>query len=105
MSVTGTSPSPGSFAGAESPGTTVALDAGSYSVGETGPSGYSRSDSSDCSGSIAVGETKTCTITNDDVQPKLVVIKHVINDNGGTPPAPTVTMGVTTHSATPASVP
>src|SRR5207247_2111531 len=76
-SVTGSAATPASFPGAESPGTTVALNAGSYSVGETGPSGYAASNSADCSGSIAIGETKTCTITNNDVQPKLVVIKHV----------------------------
>ena len=66
MTVTGTSPSPASFPGAESPGTTVALNAGSYSVGETGPTGYTSSLSTDCSGSIAIGETKTCTVTNND---------------------------------------
>jgi hypothetical protein len=105
MSVTGSSPSPGSFPGAEAPGTTVALDSGTYSVAETGPSGYTESDSADCSGSIAIGETKTCTITNDDVQPKLVVIKHVINDNGGTATASAFTMSVTGIAANPASFP
>src|SRR6266545_396508 len=84
MSVTGSSPSPASFAGAESPGTTVTLSPGSYSVSETGPSGYSSSFSADCSGSIAAGQTKTCTVTNDDQAATLIVIKHVINDNGGT---------------------
>src|SRR4029078_1089079 len=84
MSVTGSSPSPASFAGAESPGTDVSINAGSYSVGETGPSGYTHSFSADCSGSIASGQTKTCTVTNDDQAAKLIVIKHVINDNGGT---------------------
>jgi hypothetical protein len=103
MSVTGTSPTPASFPGAESPGTTVALDAGSYSVGEAGPSGYARSDSADCSGSIAVGETKTCTVTNNDIKPKLIVIKHVINDNGGTATAGDFTMSVTGSSPSPAS--
>jgi hypothetical protein len=68
MTVTATNPNPASFPGAESPGTTVSLDAGSYSVGETGPSGYSTSYSN-CSGSVAAGETKTCTVTNNDVQP------------------------------------
>jgi prealbumin domain-containing protein len=67
MSVTGTSPNPASFAGAESPGTTVTLGAGSYNVTETGPSGYTASFSADCTGTIAAGETKTCTVTNDDV--------------------------------------
>jgi Prealbumin-like fold domain len=105
MGVTGSSPSPASFPGAESPGTNVTINAGSYSVGETGPSGYSESDSADCSGTIAVGETKTCTITNDDQPAKLIVIKHVINDNGGTAVASDFTMGVTGSSPSPASFP
>jgi hypothetical protein len=67
--VTGSSPSPASFPGAESPGTTVTLNAGSYSVSATVPSGYVSSLAAGCSGSIAVGETKTCTVTNDDVLP------------------------------------
>ena len=36
--------------------------------------------------------TKTCTITNDDNSPRLIVIKHVINDNGGTAVAGDFTM-------------
>src|SRR5262249_57890782 len=40
LTVTGTSPSPASFAGAESPGTTVTLSAGSYSVSESSVPGY-----------------------------------------------------------------
>lgn len=72
-----------SFAGAESPGTDKSLTSvGSYSVTETGPAGYSSSSSADCSGTIAFGETKTCTITNNDVQPKLTVTKVVINHGG-----------------------
>jgi hypothetical protein len=83
LTVTGNGPSPASFPGADTPGTTVMLNAGAYSVGESGPSGYSDSFSADCSGSIAIGETKTCTITNDDVAPTLTLIKNVVNDNGG----------------------
>jgi hypothetical protein len=67
MNVTATNPSSSSFAGAESPGTTITLDAGSYSADETALSGYTKSLSADCSGTIAVGQTKTCTITNDDI--------------------------------------
>jgi hypothetical protein len=68
MSTGGTNANPADgFAGEESPGTTVTLDAGSYNVTETGPSGYTALFSTDCSGSIAVGETKTCTVTNDDI--------------------------------------
>jgi Prealbumin-like fold domain len=82
--VSGKSP----FAGSESPGTQRTLSAGSYNVSETdGPAGYSSSVSGDCSSSgdvtLAVGEDKTCTITNDDIAPTLTVIKHVVNDNGG----------------------
>ena len=64
----GANDSPDNFAGAESPGTAVTLDAGSYDVTESGPSGYTASYSADCSGSIANGESKTCTVTNDDVK-------------------------------------
>ena len=79
----GANDSPDDFAGSEA-GTTVTLDAGSYSVSETGPSGYSASYSSDCSGSIANGEEKTCTVTNDDQPAHLKLVKVVVNDNGGT---------------------
>jgi hypothetical protein len=58
-----------SFAGAESPGTTKTLTTvGSYSVSESGPLGYTATYSTDCSGTIALGETKTCTVTNDDAK-------------------------------------
>src|SRR6266576_1416499 len=101
MSVTGANVAPsGSFPGDES-GTTVTLNAGSYSVGETGPSGYSGSNSSDCSGSIANGETKTCTVTNDDQPGTLVVKKHVINNDGGTKAASDFTMNVTGANVAP----
>src|SRR5205807_7561075 len=103
MSVTGNGPSPASFPGAESPGTDVTLAPGSYSVGETGPAGYASSLSAACTGSIAAGETKTCTVTNNDQAAHLNVIKHVINDNGGTATAADFTMTVTGSSPTPAS--
>src|SRR5262249_52708948 len=93
MSVTGASPNPSSFAGSET-GTTVALKAGNYSVNESGPSGYAGSSSADCSGSIGLAETKTCTITNDDQQGTLTIIKHVINDNGGAAAAGDFTMHI-----------
>ena len=85
MDVTATNPSNNHFAGTESPGTTITLDAGAYSVDESGgASGYAKTIGTDCSGTIAIGETKTCTITNNDIQPKLTVTKIVVNDNGGT---------------------
>lgn len=81
MNVTGTDVSLGSFAGSET-GTTVTLDAGAYSASEGSVAGYAMT-SNDCSGTIALGEHKTCTITNDDIQPKLTVIKLVDNSHGG----------------------
>jgi hypothetical protein len=33
---------------------------------------------------LAAGESATCTITNDDDAPSLILAKDVINDNGGT---------------------
>src|SRR5260221_5094811 len=85
MTVTGVNVQPSAtFPGAESPGTTVTVNAGSYSVDEAADSGYTKTIGANCSGPIANGETKTCTITNNDKPATLVVIKHVINDNGGT---------------------
>ena len=73
-----------SFPGAESPGTNKTFHApGSYNVTETGPSGYTASFSAGCSGMLAAGQTKTCTVTNDDKPAHLIVIKHVVNANGG----------------------
>ena len=85
MDVTATNPDLAFFPGAEAPGTTIGVDAGAYSVDESGGlPGYVKTLSADCSGTIAVGETKTCTITNDDIAPTLTLIKTVINDDGGT---------------------
>jgi hypothetical protein len=82
MNVTGTDVSVASFAGSEA-GVTVTLDAGTYAVTEAGPDGYAASSSGDCSGTIALGDNLTCTITNDDRTGQLIVIKHVVNDDDG----------------------
>jgi hypothetical protein len=92
MTVTATEPSDDSFAGSESPGTMITLDAGSYEVGETGPTGYTASFSADCSGTIGIGEKKTCTVTNDDQAATLIVIKHVDNTGGGSAQASDFTL-------------
>jgi Prealbumin-like fold domain len=55
-----------SFPGSEV-GTDKLVTLGAYSVSETGPGGYLPTFSSGCSGSIAVGQTITCTVTNDDL--------------------------------------
>ena len=56
---------PASFAGAEA-GTAVTLDAGSYNVTETGPSGTRRASRLTARARSRPVETKTCTVTNDD---------------------------------------
>jgi hypothetical protein len=94
-------------------GTAVILEAGAYSVTETPVSGYNVSTSTDCVGTLAVGETKTCTVTNNDIDDgngddegggqlpsnattgTLIVVKQVINDNGGVKTAENFTMIVT----------
>ena len=76
MTVTGTAvPGPNasnstSFPGAESPGTTIPLRPGTYSVTESGPAGYVATTSGSCTTvAVALGDTKTCTLTNDDQAP------------------------------------
>lgn len=101
MQITGVTATGGnSFPGAESPGTNKTVTPGSYSVTETGPAGYSASFSADCSGTITAGQTKTCTVTNDDQPAHLVVIKHVINDNRGSSTANQFTMTINGVTAT-----
>ncbi|MDP3998055.1 MAG: SdrD B-like domain-containing protein, partial [bacterium] len=84
-----------SFPGEESPGTDKIVNPGTYNVTEGGPDGYESNFSTDCSGTIALGQTKTCTVTNDDKPATLTVIKHVINDSGGNAVASDFTMNVT----------
>jgi hypothetical protein len=79
---------PADFPGAGAPGTTVQVDPGPYTVTETGPSGYTPTLSPDCVGTIAAGETKTCTITNNDIPVgalpvgKITIVKNTIPDGG-----------------------
>lgn len=68
MAVAGTNVSSTTFMGSAS-GVVLTLMPGDYSVTESGPSGYAATMSEDCSGAIAAGDTKTCTITNDDIVP------------------------------------
>lgn len=72
-----------SFPGNEQ-GTAVSLAAGTYSVTENSSSAYSQTGS-DCTDiTLLPGETKTCTITNDDNPAKLIVKKIVNNRADGT---------------------
>ena len=69
ITVTGNGPSPANFPGEEDPGTSVGIGPGAYDVTEVEDPGYTASYSADCTGSIALGESKTCTITNNDIAP------------------------------------
>ena len=94
---------PAAFAGAESPGTNVTVDPGAYSVSENADSGYVASYSADCASTLAIGQTKTCTVTNNDIAPGLTVIKHVVNDNGGTKAAANFSLTVDDPGSNPAA--
>ena len=64
------------------------FSAGAHTVSETADPGYAATIGGDCAadGSVTLnlGDVKICTITNDDVAPKLTVTKIVVNDDGGT---------------------
>jgi hypothetical protein len=72
MLVTATNPSQSSFPGVDplSGGVAVTVDPGSYDIDEALVSGYSKTRVG-CTGTIAAGETKSCTITNNDLPPGL----------------------------------
>lgn len=105
MTVNGTDVVSSPFPGAAGPtGTTVTLDAGQYSVQESMGSfagQYASSFSADCSGTIGIGETATCTVTNDDIAPQLTVIKVVTNDDNGTAVASEFTINITGTDVSP----
>jgi hypothetical protein len=69
MNVAGNNPSPSSFPGS-SEGTVVTLEPGQYDVTEVAPPTPPGVEfdggtfSTDCTGDIAAGESKTCTVTN-----------------------------------------
>lgn len=99
MSVSGTHVSTPSFPGNDTEGTTVTLDPGEFSVGETGPNGYSLySNAGTCSGTIGSNGNLTCTKTNSDIpldHGAITVIKHVVNTHGGGLSASNFTIHVT----------
>ena len=110
MSVTGGNPSPASFPGEGPPGRSVSLDPGTYRVSIDSTDlfilGYTSAHSPDCVGTIAAGETKTCTVTVDDnPHGLLLVTTKVVNDNGGTASASAWTISVTGANPDPASFP
>src|SRR5205823_1581478 len=69
------------WSGASTDRTLTAI--GSYSVAENAHPGYDATFSAECTGTIALGETRTCTVTNDDQPAHLVINKAVVNNDGG----------------------
>ncbi|HEX8941902.1 MAG TPA: hypothetical protein VF785_02125, partial [Gemmatimonadaceae bacterium] len=67
------------------------VNAGTYALTEQTQAGYAASSWS-CSGgtqsgtniTLVLGESSTCTISNNDIGPTLTLVKTVTNDNGGT---------------------
>ena len=95
MSVTGNSPSPAGFPGAGSPGTRCLINPGAYGVSENIVAGYTGSFSADCTGSIALGETKTCTVTNSDNDtPSSIVVTKTANPTSLPEPGGSVSYSV-----------
>ncbi len=71
--------------------TNAAVNAGTYALAETALANYTPSAWSCTSGTLTgsslvltVGQTATCTINNDDIAPRLTLVKTITNDNGGT---------------------
>ena len=96
-------------AGSET-GSTYHLPSGSYDVSETGgPSGYAASFGGDCDAqghiTMTPGAGRTCTITNDDVAPRLTVVKHVVNRGASTATASAFQMDVTGQDVSDAHFP
>jgi len=88
-----TATGPTGFSGFGPSVTNADIDAGTYDLSENGPAGYSASDWVCVGGDqtdgdtieIGLGETVTCTITNDDDPPSLTLVKVV--DGGTATPA------------------
>jgi len=87
--LTAVGPTP--ISGNGSVGSAADFSAGTYALFEVGShdyvaSGWSCAGSGDQAGgfiTLEVGESAICTITNDDIQPILTLVKRVTNDNGG----------------------
>jgi uncharacterized repeat protein (TIGR01451 family) len=82
--------------------TAAAVSAGTYTLAETALANYTAGAWS-CTGGtltgsslvLALGQNATCTINNNDVAPKLTLVKTVTNDNGGTATTADFTLSAT----------
>jgi hypothetical protein len=92
LSATGPTPLSGpGAAGSTDVQSGPSFDAGTYTLSESaGPAGYTASAWSCTGGSqngnqitVTLGQSATCTITNNDNAPSLTLVKKVVNDNLG----------------------
>jgi uncharacterized repeat protein (TIGR01451 family) len=98
-----------SFPGAEAPGTSNPVDAGAYKVTESGgPAGYALSYSGDCDadGDVTVlpGQTRTCTLTNNDLPRGAINVTKTANPTSLKEPGGTVNFTVTIENTSQANV-
>jgi hypothetical protein len=84
-------PTPFSGVTGSSAVTGVAVNAGTYTLSESGPSGYGASEWVCTAGTLAgsqltlaLNQSATCTITNSDLLAHLTLVKVVVNGQGGT---------------------
>jgi len=110
--LTATGPAPYTVSGTADSQDVVSqqVGAGSYGLTESGPGGFTSSgwvcvggNQTGPSVDIALGETVTCTIANDDLPGTLTLVKQVINLDGGTAVADDWTLtadGVTDYPGT-----
>jgi Prealbumin-like fold domain len=94
LTATGTNAIPTNLSGSGAAGSADVVSgsdfkADTYTLAETGPSGYTASDWVCVGGTqngnritLALGESATCTITNNDNAAHLTLVKQVTNDNG-----------------------
>ncbi len=82
--------------------TNATVNAGTYALSETGPAGYSASAWSCSAGTLTgsslalgSGQNATCTLSNNDISPKLTLVKTVTNDNGGASVVPDFALAAT----------
>ena len=61
----------------------LTVNAGTYTITEPAVFGYATTYDNCTSVNISAGQTKTCTITNDDLPGTLIVIKTMNNGDGG----------------------
>jgi hypothetical protein len=103
LTATGTS---GTFSDTGDSTTHHSVSAGvQYTLTESSVAGYSQVGDWSCSGggtfatpnkiTLALGDDVTCTVTNNDVAPKLQLVKSVTNDNGGSKTAADWTLTAT----------